>query len=271
MESTEHGIGGSRAVENMHHMRLMALLQELVREKGYKGAARVLEIDPQTVTNSAKTGQLTRRVRDALDRALQEGVGSAAARQRERNDRLEQRLDALEKGHESLGKEVRRRLAAVEGGLGERRRDEPQGAGPAEAEEPKNGASAPGRRPPSRPSMRREYPDLVTREPADDDEEIFGDAFPLVVEWRELKESHPTRGWGLAWHVEHERLLALELELLEEHGMTLPPEKQPLRGFDRGGQVNWRRSALSDTRRARARWELFHRVRRAATLVSMLS
>ena len=39
MKTTEHGIENSRDVENIHHMRLMALLQELVREKGYKGAA----------------------------------------------------------------------------------------------------------------------------------------------------------------------------------------------------------------------------------------
>ena len=45
MKTTEHGIENSRDVENIHHMRLMALLQELVREKGYKGAARVLEMD----------------------------------------------------------------------------------------------------------------------------------------------------------------------------------------------------------------------------------
>ena len=37
----------------------------------------MLEIDPQTVTDSAKTGQAdSRRTRqDALERALQEGVG----------------------------------------------------------------------------------------------------------------------------------------------------------------------------------------------------
>ena len=95
MKTTEHGIVNSREVENMYHMRLMALLQELVREKGYKGAARVLEIDPQTVTNSAKAGQLTHRVREALERALQEGVGSAAERQRRRNEKLEAQLKEL--------------------------------------------------------------------------------------------------------------------------------------------------------------------------------
>ena len=79
--------------------------------------------------------------------------------------------------------------------------------------------------------MRREYPDLVTREQAEDDEEIFGDVYPLVVEWRELREAHPDEGKGLEWLTTRERLLTVELALLEEHGMTLPPEKQPLRGL----------------------------------------
>ena len=95
MKTTEHGIEDSKDVENIYHMRLMTLLQELVREKGYKGAARVLEIDQATVTESAKTGQLTRRVRQALERALQEGVGSAAERQRQRNEQLEERVEGV--------------------------------------------------------------------------------------------------------------------------------------------------------------------------------
>ena len=28
--------------------------------------------------------------------------------------------------------------------------------------------------------------------------------------------------------------------MLEEHGLTLPPEKEPLRGFGRRGQTRWR-------------------------------
>ena len=269
MKTTEHGIEDSRDVENVHHMRLMALLQELVREKGYKGAARVLEIDPQTVTDSAKTGRLSRRVRDSLEGALQEGVGSAAERQRRRNEELEGRIEALEQGHEELGKEVRRRLSSIEGEVSSLRRDGPQGTGaghagagpsPDEFSEAQSGASARRKRPPSKPSMRREYPDLVTREAAEDDEEIFGDAYALVVEWRALKDSHPNEGGGLAWLTDQERLLTVELALLEEHGMTLPPERQPLRGLDRSGQITWRRSALSDTRRERERAELLNRV-----------
>ena len=83
--------------------------------------------------------------------------------------------------------------------------------------------------------MRRDYPDLVTREPAEDDEAVFGEAWPLIVEWRGLKDSHPNEGKGLEWLSGLERLLTVELALLEEHGMTLPPEKQPLRGLDRSG------------------------------------
>ena len=270
MKTTEHGIEESKDVENIHHMRLMALLQELVREKGYKGAARVLEIDPQTVTDSAKTGRLTRRVRDSLERALQEGVGSAAERQRKRNEELEGRVEGLAgevKGVagevEALGKEVRRRLSGIEGAVAALGRDDPSRQG---SDEAGAGGTRAGRKPPSKPSMRREYPDLATREPAPDDEEIFGEAWPLIVEWRGLKDAHPNEGRSLDWLTAQERVLEVELALLEEHGMTLPPEKQPLRGLDRSGQTSWRRTALYDTRRARRKAELLRKVRRVVTL-----
>ena len=88
--------------------------------------------------------------------------------------------------------------------------------------------------------MRREHPDLATREPASDDEEIFrrsvaADRRVAGAEGR----APPNDGKGLAWLAARERLLVVELALLEEHGMTLPPEKQPLRGLDpeRAGQL----------------------------------
>ena len=275
MKSTEHGIEESKAVENMYHMRLMALLQELVRKRGPKGAARVLEIDPKTVAESVRIGQLSRRTRDSLERALQEGVGSAAAQQRERNEKLEGRVDALEKGHDELGKELRRRMASVEGDVASLRRDDGRGSGaghagagppPQGAGESEAGAVDRDGKPPTKPSMRREYPDLATLEPASDDEEIFGEAWPRIVEWRKLLDAHPERGKGVDWLTIQERVLEVELALLEDHGMTLPPEKQPLRDFDRSGQITWRRTALSDTRRERKKAELMRKVWRVLTL-----
>ena len=259
MKTTGHGIDDSRDVANVYHLRLMTLLQELVRDKGHHGAARVLEIDQKTITESARTGVLTRRVRQALERALQEGVGSAAARQRERNDQLEARVQRLEEGHEALGQEARRRLAAVESQVGGLSGNDAQGAGLAGTGhadpgglEAKVSSDAAGN-PPVRPLQRREYPDLATLDPAGDDEEVFGDAWPLVAEWRKLKGAHPNEGRGLAWLKDQQRLLEVELALLEEHGLTLPPEQRPLRGFARSGQISWRRTALDDTRKARAR------------------
>ena len=62
-----------------------------------------------------------------------------------------------------------------------------------------------------------------------------------------------------------ERFLAVELELLEEHGMTLP-RRRFLRGFDRNGQTGWRWKALDDTRQALRRRVLLAWARRVLAL-----
>ena len=70
MRNVESVIEESRNVEDVHHLRLMALLHELVREKGNRGAALALGIDPRTVASSMKTGRLSWRVREALEQGL---------------------------------------------------------------------------------------------------------------------------------------------------------------------------------------------------------
>ena len=243
-------------------MRLLALLRELARDHGRKKAAAMLGVDRSTLDAGLDEGVLSRRMRRALDRALQSGLGSVAEEQRDRNDRLEERLTDMEGAVDGLAKEVRRRLAGIEGAVEALRRDDGPTVGLAQAgvDGSEAGASGQGGQPPVRPRVRREYPDLVTREPADDDEEVFGEAWQLVVEWRALKDTHPNEGGGLAWLTAQERLLEVELALLEEHGMTLPPERQPLRGLDRSGQTTWRRTALFDTRRERKKVKLLRRL-----------
>ena len=114
MEARKPVFGKSNSVEDMQHVRLMALLQELEREHGRKGAAAVLGLDHRTLGASLDEGVLSRRVRGALERALQEGIGSAADRQRERNDGLEKRLEELEGVVEAQGKEMRVGRRALE-------------------------------------------------------------------------------------------------------------------------------------------------------------
>ena len=165
---------------------------------------------------------------------------------------IEGSIEALREEHVEDLRGVKRRLGQMEAGR------DPQG------EEEKPG---PVRRPPRMVEFRRKYPELATIEPAPDDEDVFGAAWPLIVEWRKLRGTHPNRGKGLAWLATEERLMEVEVELalLEEHGLTLPPEKQPLYGLDRSAQVNWRRTALYDTQRARARAELRRWVRKVLT------
>ena len=198
-----------------------------------------------------------------------EGGGSPAAEQREPNDALEGRLKEVEGRVEALGKDMHRGLAAVQGEVKALRGERARGMRQLAQVEAGGGAQEAGgavRQPTRRPSLRREYPELVTLEPADDDEEVFGDAWPLIGRVGGLKDSHPNRGKSLSWLVTEERCLSVELALLEEHGMTLPPETYPLKGFDRNGQTNWRRTALYDTRRARAKRELLRWVRLVLTL-----
>ena len=84
--------------------------------------------------------------------------------------------------------------------------------------------------------FQRRYDDLVAREPAGDDEQVYGAAWPLVEEWRKLLSGHPPQGKGLAWTARRERILELEIVMLDRHGLTLPPETAPLRGLDRREQ-----------------------------------
>ena len=268
MEPKKDVVEKGRSVRDMHHLRLMSLLQELERDNGRKKAAEILGVDRRTLDASLDEGVLTRRIRGALEKALQSGVGSAAAEQRDRNDLLADRLEDLEDVVEEQGKEMRANNRASEDrdraireemaqGFRqlEREQAEQRTAGDAGGGAKANGA---GPQPRRRATLRREYPDLVTLEPAEDDEDVFGEVWPLIVDWRELKAVHPDEGKSLSWLRTEERFLALELTLLEEHGLTLPPATFPLRGFDRNGQVNWRKTALSDTRRALRKREFLH-------------
>ena len=120
-------IKSSRAVEELHHLRLMALMRELVRDRGKRETARVLDIDHRTVTGSLKAGRLSKKTCWALERALQYGVGSAADEQRERSDKLEARLDKLEAQLKELKENHRTGLMglkkSLEAQLGELKRN----------------------------------------------------------------------------------------------------------------------------------------------------
>ena len=253
-------------VEKLRRIRLSGFLRELVREEGKMEAAELLGVNYKTLARAEETGKITGRMGDALERLLGTGDDPEVAKLRER-------VDALEGGVEALAKELRDGLgeirAAVAGSAGSQGQDGAQdgehddGAGRSET-----GAAPPvaGLRPRQPFTERRLDPEIVTEEPAEDDQEVYGDAWPLVEEWRRLRADHPHRGKSLSWLTTEERLLVLELAMLEEHGLTLPPEKQPLRGFGRKGQTTHRWKALADTRVALRKRKLLRWVRKVLTL-----
>ena len=256
------------SVEDAYELRLTALLHQLAGKLVHKGAARTLGLDHRTVATSVREG-LSRRVREALERALVDRDGDA-------RDRLEEEFGEFRERFETLAQELRDGLGAVQGQvetLGQ------QQAGRMRHIEGRltrvevgtvgatSGATvSTGRTAGAGPAARRRYPSLVTVDPAGDDAQVFGDAWPLVEEWRRLWHGHAPQGKGLAWVSRRERILALEVSMLEDHGLTLPPETEPLRGLDRGAQLNWRRKALVDMRKRRRRLALLRWLRRALTL-----
>ncbi len=251
--------------EEQHDMRLMTLLQRMVREKRLKGAAETLRLDPRTVQTSMERGDLSELVRMALERHVLVEDDQQAARQRERTDALEQWMETLEKElHDSieavkgeideLRKDREWRLESLEQRLARRETQQENLPRPADA------LNATGSTPKARFPKRR-YPELVTKEPAPDDEEVFGEAWPLIEEWRRLwKAGHTGVGKGLAWLETEQRVRGLEVAMLEEHGLTLPPEEQPLHGLWRSTQLDWRKATVSEVRRAVAWRRLVRKV-----------
>ena len=267
---------GTPSVGSLRELRLRALLNDLVHDLGPVKAAAELGIDRKTLWRSEGAGQMSPRLVEALERMLLERAVAAMEEDRRRVGALEERVSELEG-------QLAAALAVVNDGVSngaemdgavidtlrqefaqELQRLERRLSMPAPAQ---GGSNAPGGgSQASQAGSRRRYADLVTREPADGDEQTYGAAWPLVEEWRDLWAGHPPQGKGLAWTARRERILELEIAMLDTHGLTLPPETAPLGGLDRREQWSWRERELERVRRRGARLELLRWARLALTL-----
>lgn len=256
--------------EERHELRLRALLHNLVRRKGRGQAARELGIDLRTLAACVEGESMSWRMREALERlALRDWERSAADRHRKGMEDLVQRVNSLETETRDGVEAMRGEIGVVRQELGTQirqmerrlnRQEESRNAGVGA-----HGRQTAGGQEADAPAVQR-HPEVVTMEPAPDDEELYGEAWPLVEEWRRLWADHSSKGRGLTWLVREERIRQLEVTMLEVHGLTLPPETEPLRGLWRRSQINWRKKTFRDVRRARARREFLREVRRALTL-----
>ena len=158
-------------------------------------AASLLGVNYKTVVRAEESGRITGRMGDALERLL----GRADYFNQ---SRLRQRIEALEESLETLVKEMQGGFAdiktAVEVHAHVKTQSQMQDREELSCPKIVTAPSVKGL-PPSKPaSRRRTGPELVMAEPADDDAEVYGKAWPMVEEWRRLRVDHSSRGRSLS-------------------------------------------------------------------------
>ncbi len=229
----------SRSLDSLREMRLTALLGDLIDAQGKAQAAETLGVSYRTLTRFEELRRLTRTLAAVLENHLALGGGTAAVAQRQRVAALEDGLAelavALRDGLEAARKEGREASEAQAKALGEvrRRLAALESASPATpGGPPASGTPASGAAP-VRPPF-REYPALVTAEAEPGEELVYGQAAtPVIARWREARDAVDGVTDKLARLDAQERLLELEIALIQEHELTLPPARYPWDRTDR--------------------------------------
>ena len=263
----------SRSLENLRHMRLMALLRDMIDTEGGEKAAQALGVSYRTVSRTIESDRLTERMSAVLERHLLLGGGSAAAQQRKSIKALEKRVGELEEGLGSGLEELRGVIDSGIEGLREERAQEMRQLGRrlAKLEDGRgaqDSAEGPGdvaEKTAVKPAW-RPYRDLVTLEPEPGEEQVYGEATPLIVEWRRARAEFLDAGDGLSRAIAEERMRELEIELIGERELTLPPRTYPWDGSDRRDEL-WRRTQALERARVERAWAQIRRwIRRVLTL-----
>ena len=274
--------GGSRSPEHLRHERLVAMLRDVAETRGKVKAAAALGVSYRTLARAVESGRLTGRMADALERHLLEVQGSVTAPVRQKQaDGVEERMEQLEADVAELRLRVET-IQAVVGALQEdqartlrqwedrlarveARRVVRNGSGAASTPSVKGAAEGVRERPQVKPP-RRPYPQLVTIEPEEGEELIYGEAMPAITEWREARKALEQAKRRLDKLDAQKRLLELEVRLVGDHELTLPPAVYPWDRADRRDEVWRRKQSLGDLRVERNRAVLLRWVRRVLTL-----
>ena len=250
-------------IGNEDERQLLALLRDLVGRVGPVKAADALGVTYRTVTRAVETNTLTGRMEDALKLRRFEADSAVADPVMRRLDALERRQDELEAALLAFAHEVRARLAKLSGDSGELRDARPgrdlagQQGGPGEQRRDATPAATGTPQaiiggPRHIDSPPRDHPELVTLKPEAGEELVYAGATPFVVEWRQARAAFLSHGSS---RVERARggvrMCELELVLIGDHELTLPPSTYPWDESRRRDKLYWGRASL-----AHARWEL---------------
>ena len=279
---------GTESTEREGEQLLLANLRDLIDEAGQGGAARQLGVDRKTLWRVLDSGRLTPLVAKALERR---GANPEAARRRGRLDALERttkalddEVDALDKTVDELREEFRtladlqaealraweRRLSTVESQLarGTAPATVPPGAGGGDgAPSALQGLPRPATEHQRVARPHRDHPEVVTLRAEAGEEFVYGEAVSVIVEWRRQRIAHLDKG---ASGVEHARarvrMCELELLLIGEYELTLPPDTYPWDGSRLREERDRCERSLRRARRALVRARCWRFLRRVLTL-----
>ena len=266
------------AVHDDNDGPLLDLLDALVSDRGRTAAARSLGVNYRTLVNCWDSRRVSRRMRQVLEEfrdaggvdGSEPGDVDGDVTTEDDDESLEQRVAALEEenrglrelveGHGQNIEELARRMAALEDTKGQA-----DDTGAVDApDDPGNDQGQDWRPPRRRPGI----PDagVVTLVEQPDEEHAFGPAAPLVAEWRELRVRDEKADSRVDRVRDGVRRWELEVEMLVELHLTLPPETYPLDDARRAEHVRWRREAMAEARRELANAERLRWLRRVLTL-----
>lgn len=108
---------------------------------------------------------------------------------------------------------------------------------------------------------------LVELEPQPDDEQVYGSAaLVLITEWRQ-QLTVVTEHWpSVEGYVAEVGTVELEIELISQHGLTMPPADIPWRDWQRKRELQRRHARLGEARRKLRRKRLRRFIVRLLTL-----
>ena len=161
-------------------------------------------------------------------------------------------VKAFREEHARSMRHVERRLVRLEAGRSESETPSPTGA-----------ETEPTKRRYVRP---RTYPQLVTPEAEPDEDLVYGEAAPVIVEWRRVRAEFLKTRTTLDRTEVQEPMLEMEIALVGEHELTLPPASFPWDEFDRRDKVWELTQDLKRVRAERNRALLRRWLRRVLTL-----
>ena len=250
---------------------LLDLLDALVESRGKVAAAEALGVNYRTMMNCYDSRRVSRRMRRALQefrdaRGVEvevgngdvvstdsqvEALGKRAAELEEENRVLRELVEAQANRLEELECQVASRET------GEQLKGDAERVGVAEVD---------GQRPPPRRGASPLNVGVVTLETQHDEEDAFGPAAGLVAEWRSLRNPAARLGSRVERARAAVRRWELEVAMLGDFHLTLPPETEPLDDYRRADHLRWRQEALTEAGREFTRAKRIRVLRRILTL-----